>query len=230
MASILSAVSLRKSFGGVKAVDGISMDVEEGERLAVVGPNGSGKTTLINLLSGLLKPDSGDIYFKGIRVTNKPLHARVKLGIARSFQLPSLYQGLTVRQNAAIAVSALRGFSLRPVDEEDVRDALERFGLWEKRDLPVGSLSEGEKKILDIALAVVARPKVFLLDEPTSSIAEENKFELMEFVVGRLKGVSLVIVEHDLDIVEAFADRVAVMHSGRITAVVPPGEVRRMAV
>jgi branched-chain amino acid transport system ATP-binding protein len=228
--AILSAVDLHKSFGGVKAVDGVTLEVKEGERLAVVGPNGSGKTTLINLLSGLYPPDRGRVFLQTLDVTKTPIHVRVKLGIARSFQLPQLFPELTVYENVAIAVAALRGFSLKAVPQEEVRSILELFELWDRRSVKASSLSEGEKKILDVALAYVSRPKVLLLDEPTSSVAEEDKIPLMERLLERLRGISIVMVEHDLDVVERFAERVVAMRAGKVVTVARPSDVKTLEI
>jgi branched-chain amino acid transport system ATP-binding protein len=228
--AILSAVDLHKSFGGVKAVDGVTLEVKEGERLAVVGPNGSGKTTLINLLSGLYPPDRGRVFFQTLDVTKTPIHVRVKLGIARSFQLPQLFPELTVYENVTIAVAALRGFSLKAVPQGEVRSILELFELWDKRSVKAVSLSEGEKKILDVALAYVSRPKVLLLDEPTSSVAEEDMIPLMERLLERLRGISIVMVEHDLDVAERFAERVAAMRAGKVVAVAKPSDVKTLEI
>lgn len=228
--AILSAVDLHKSFGGVKAVDGVTLEVKEGEKLAVVGPNGSGKTTLINLLSGLYPPDRGRVFLQTLDVTKTPIYVRVKLGIARSFQLPQLFPELTVYENVAIAVEALRGFSLKAVPQEEVRSVLELFELWDKRFVKAASLSEGEKKILDVALAYVSRPKVLLLDEPTSSVAEEDKIPLMERLLERLRGISIVMVEHDLDVVERFAERVVAMRAGKVVAVAKPSDVKTLEI
>ena len=228
--AVLSAVDLHKSFGGVKAVDGVTIEVRDGERLAVVGPNGSGKTTLINLLSGLYPPDKGRVFLQMRDVTKVPMYVRVRLGIARSFQLPQLFPELTVYENVAVAFAALRGFSLRAVPHEEVKSILELFDLWDKRSVKAVSLSEGEKKVLDVALAYVSRPKVLLLDEPTSSVAEEDKMSLMERLLEKLRGISMVMVEHDLDVVEKFAERVVVMRAGKVVATAKPADVKTLEI
>ncbi|AEA12682.1 ABC transporter related protein [Thermoproteus uzoniensis 768-20] len=221
--ALLQASGLRKSFGGVKALDGVDIEVASGERVAVVGPNGSGKTTLINAITGFVKLDGGAIRLEGRDITRLPPEKRVKLGIARSFQLPSLFWGLTVYENALIASSAA---GLR----DGAREVLEEFGLWDKRHLRVEELSEGDKKLLDIALAMAARPKLLLLDEPTSSVAAEDKHRLMERLVDIIKSrTTVVFVEHDIEIVEAYATRVVVMAQGRVVATVKPEEVRAVS-
>lgn len=229
---ILKAVGLRKSFGGVRALDGVDLEVRRGEYLAIVGPNGSGKTTLINALTGFIRLDSGKILFLGREITNLPPQRRLRLGIARSFQLPSAFWGLTVYENVAIAVAAAKGISLRRVEEREVRETLELFGLWEKRMYSLEKLSEGEKKLLDVALAAVSRPKLMLLDEPTSSVAADDKYRIMDSLAGSLKslGASAVFVEHDLDIVKKYASRVLVMAQGRVVAVARPEDADRVEV
>lgn len=222
--AVLEAVGLRKSFGGVKALDGVDIRLAKGEVVAVVGPNGSGKTTLINALSGFVELDGGRIYLEGRDITKLPPHKRVKLGLARSFQLPSLFWGLTVRRNVEIALASMGA-------DGDVKGLLDDFGLWNKRDLKVEELSEGEKKLLDVALTFAASPKVVMLDEPTSSVGEEDKHEVMSVVMEnvRRRGASAIFVEHDVNIVEEYADRVVVMMQGRAVAILRPEEARALA-
>jgi len=148
-----------KKFGGVVALEGVTLEVGQGEYVALVGPNGSGKTTLINVVAGLVKPDAGRVYLEGRDITHLPPHKRARLGVARSYQLPQLFPDSTVYQNALIAAPLHR----RP-DEERVREVLESFGLWEVRHRKVVELSEGHRKLLDIALAFFQTPKIFLLD------------------------------------------------------------------
>lgn len=209
-------------------MDGVDVAVREGEFLGVVGPNGSGKTTLINVLSGFVKPDSGKVLLMGRDVTGEPPHSRARLGLARAFQLPQLFHDATVWENALIAVATQNPTSLGEPDSSLAREILELFELWEMRNRRVIELSEGHRKLLDIALAIASRPKALLLDEPTSSVSSSEKMGVMEVVTNVLKtrGIAAVIVEHDLDIVERFTDRVVVMFSGRVIAEVLPSEVR----
>lgn len=221
--ALLKLVGVEKSFGGVKAVDGVDMEVGQ-EWVAVVGPNGAGKTTLVNIISGFVKPDRGRVLFKGVDVTRRGPAERVKMGIVRAFQLPLLFPNKSVQFNVEVAVAARRGLSLRPMDSAEVEELLREFGLWEKRERSVEELSEGDKKLLDVLLAVALRPSLILLDEPTSSVSEADKIPLMEYLAKKLSGVAAIIVEHDLDIVKRFATRVVVMSSGRVVAVASPQE------
>lgn len=225
---VLRGLGLVKRFGGVAALDGVDIAVREGEFLGIVGPNGSGKTTLINVLSGFVKPDMGRVVLLGRDVTNEPPHKRARLGLARAFQLAQLFHEATVWENALIAAASRNPTSMGEPDVETAKEVLEMFGLWEVRNRRITEISEGHRKLLDIALAMAARPRVMLLDEPTSSVSSSEKVGVMEVVadVLRARKVAAIIVEHDLDIVERFTDRVAVMFAGKIVAEVAPGEVR----
>ncbi|MEM1597796.1 MAG: ATP-binding cassette domain-containing protein [Pyrobaculum sp.] len=213
---MLEAVGLSKRFGGVSALHDVSLRVASGEFVAVVGPNGSGKTTLINVISGFVKPDAGRVLLNGREVTKWPPHKRARAGLVRTFQLPQLMPGLTVYENALAAASALSGFK-RP-DEARARELLEAFGLWEVRGLKIHEVSEGHRKLLDVAMAMFLRPKVLLLDEPTSSVSTADKFKVMKVIFDNLKreGVSAVFVEHDMEVVKSFAHRVVKMENGRV--------------
>ena len=230
---LLQATGLRLAFGGVKAADGIDLGVMKGEFLAIIGPNGAGKTTFINMTTGYLRPNAGEISYEGQRITGMAPRAIVKRGIARSFQLPQLFLEHTVEQNVALAVASRDGIwspltpLLRPGYRDEARDLLERFGLTGIAETRADALNEGARKLADIAMAVALKPRLLLMDEPTSGVAASEKMDVVETLARVLREakVTAVFVEHDMDVVERFADRVAVWSQGRIAALGPPGEV-----
>ncbi|MDB5375126.1 MAG: transporter ATP-binding protein [Belnapia sp.] len=232
-APLLSAKGLRLAFGGVKAADGIDLDVMPGEFLAIIGPNGAGKTTFINMSTGYLRPQAGSIEFDGQPILGLKPRAIVRRGIGRSFQLPQLFTEHTVLENAALAVASRLGpWSpltplLRPAWREEAMDLLERFGLAQVAESRADTLNEGARKLADIAMAVALQPRLLLMDEPTSGVAAAEKMQIVETLVRVLRqsGVTAVFVEHDMDVVARFADRVAVWSQGRIAALGPPAQV-----
>lgn len=232
---MLVARGLRKHFGSVRAVDGVDFKIGANEIVALVGPNGAGKTTFINLISGYLEPDAGEIRFMGRDITRLSPEARTRLGIGRSFQIPSLFEGVTVLDNVRTALLSARRKTrslLKPADayEDITREALEIlrvFNLHDKAELRPTQLPEGDRKVLDVAIAFSLKPKLMLLDEPTAGVATKDKFRVMDVIVSvlRERRSSALIVEHDLDVVESYSDRVALMHSGRIIAEGKPSEI-----
>jgi branched-chain amino acid transport system ATP-binding protein len=233
MACLLQTRGLTLKFGGVVAADGIDFDLQAGERLAVIGANGAGKTTFINMVTGYIKPHSGEIRFDGSDITQ--LHPRqiVRRGIGRSFQLPQLFLEHTVRQSVELAIAARLGrLSLwrpmqRCVERGEVEHVLEVVGMSARADHRCDSLPEGHRKLLDIAMALVLRPKLLIMDEPTSGVAADEKHALMATIVNALseRSVTAIFVEHDVDIVNAYATRVAAWIAGRIAADGPPQAV-----
>ena len=230
---LLSARGLRLAFGGVKAADGIDLDVMRGEFLAIIGPNGAGKTTFINMTTGYLRPQAGTITYEGEPITGMAPRRIVARGIARSFQLPQLFSEHTVLENAALAIAAREGpWSplkplLRPRWREEAHDLLERFGLAVIAGARADALNEGARKLTDIAMAVALRPRLLLMDEPTSGVAASEKMQVVETLARVLRAaqVTAVFVEHDMDVVERFADRVAVWSQGKIAALGLPAAV-----
>ena len=230
---LLSARDLRLAFGGVKAADGIDLDVQEGEFLAIIGPNGAGKTTFINMTTGYLKPQGGSIAFRGEPILGMKPRRLVRMGIGRSFQLPQLFSEHTVRENVAIAIAAHRGIwsaasrLMRPAIRERADAILERFGLAAVADRRGDALNEGHRKLADIAMAVALEPSLILMDEPTSGVAAADKMAIVETLVRVLRDarVTAVFVEHDMDVVARFADRVAVWSQGKIAALGTPAAV-----
>ncbi len=233
---LLATEDLKKSFGETHAVDGVTLSIEEKQLLSLIGSNGAGKTTLVNLITGLLRPDRGRILFQGKDVTHTPVTERIRTGIARSFQLVNLFDQLSALDNVRLAIFAREGKikSATTLAERDgrVRDealeVLEAFGLSAKWDLPAGSLAQGERKLLDVAVAYALRPTLILLDEPTSGVGTREKGRIMDTVssVVRGGGLTAVIVEHDMDVVFRYSDRIVVMHQGQILADGTPEQIR----
>ena len=235
--SLLRTVKLRKHFGDTRAVDDVDFTVTEGEFLSLVGSNGAGKTTLVNLISAFLQPDDGQIFLYDQDITFASVYARMRAGIARSFQLVNLFDDMSAFDNVALAVFSREGKTSKlmrlaerdaAVTEEAV-DLLAQFGLEAKRDLPAGELAQGERKLLDVAVAYALRPKLLFLDEPTSGVSTRDKLQIMNTVsaVVRAGNVTAVIIEHDMDVVFKYSDRIVAMHDGRILADGTPDEIRR---
>jgi len=231
---VLSLRALRKNFGGLRVTDNIDLDIMPGELHAVIGPNGAGKTTLINQVSGLLRPDAGQIVLAGDDVTEKPAHARAAFGLARSFQITSVLPGFSVLENVALAVQARAGSSFRvfgraaeePALNEPARAALTDVGLADREHSLAGHLSHGEKRALELAIALAMEPKLLLLDEPMAGTGREETERLVA-VLRQLKGrFPILLVEHDMTAVFALADRISVLIYGRILASGSPAEVR----
>ena len=235
--SLLRTERLKKHFGETRAVDGVDFTVNEGEFLSLVGTNGAGKTTLVNLISAFLSPDSGRIFIADRDITYSPVDERIRAGIARSFQLVNLFDDLSVLDNVALAIFALerktkRMFVLAERDAAVTREAtdlLGQFGLGGNAQALAGGLAQGERKLLDVAVAYALRPKLLFLDEPTSGVSTRNKAQIMDTVssVVRRGGITAVVIEHDMDVVFKYSDRVVVMHEGRFLADGPPEEIRQ---
>jgi branched-chain amino acid transport system ATP-binding protein len=223
---LLEVERLTKRFGGVIAADAISLALPAGELHAVIGPNGAGKSTLIGQLSGEIGSDGGHIRFDGKDITNLPVYRRCRLGLARSFQVTTLFADFTALDNVALSVQAHSGHSFRfwrnARSERQLREpaqaALERVGLAERRSTLVADLSHGERRQLEIAMALAARPQMLLLDEPMAGMGPEESSRLVE-LLRALKGtVTVLLIEHDIDAVFALADRISVLVYGRIIA------------
>ncbi|UOM33991.1 ABC transporter ATP-binding protein [Acuticoccus sp. I52.16.1] len=234
MTALLSIRDLRKSFGALAVTDGISLDVPEGELHAIIGPNGAGKTTLIHQLSGSLKSDSGRVSFAGADITRLPMVARVRRGLARSFQITSILDGFTVLENAATAVQARSGSSFRflapAAGERDLNDqamaALARVGIADRAHRRAGDLSHGEKRQLEIAIALATGAKMLLLDEPLAGTGHEEGAVLVDLMRELKSTHTIVLIEHDMEAVFALADRVSVLVYGRLIATGDPATVR----
>ena len=235
--ALLAAEGLRKWFGDTHAVDGVDFSIDAQRLVSLVGSNGAGKTTLVNLITGLLQPDAGHITFAGQDVTTLSVFGRIKAGIARSFQLVNLFDALSVLDNVRLAVFSREnktGQALRLADrdreaEQEAREVIGEFGLADKSAVPAGALAQGERKLLDVAVAYALRPKLILLDEPTSGVGTREKGHIMDRIeaVVRSHGMSAVIVEHDMDVVFKYSDSIVMMHEGRVLAAGKPDEIIR---
>ena len=231
---LLSVRGLRKRFGGLVATDGLDLDVGDGETLAVIGPNGAGKTTLIAQLSGDLAPDTGAIRFAGQDVTALGAPARSHRGLARSFQITSIFREFTALDNVALAVQAHAGHSFRfwrPARAErallePAREMLARVGPAERAEVMAGALAHGEQRQLEIAMALATRPRLLLLDEPVAGMGIDESQRMVQ-LLRTLRGThTMVLVEHDMDVVFALADRICVMVYGRVIATGAPEVIR----
>ena len=242
---ILQAVDLTKHFGMVTAADGINLEISKGEFVGIVGANGSGKTTFINLTTGYLKPEKGRIMFMGENTVGMPPRAVIKSGLARSFQIPQLYTNMTVLESLLLSIAAESGnggsFWQSLFGESRVSEGmemLERFGLRMYADRFVSELPEGGRKLLDITMSFALKPKLLLMDEPTSGVSIEDKFEIMDTLVKVLQesDITTIFVEHDMEVIQRYAKRVLVFNDGRIIAdgepesVMADPEVRRIVI
>jgi branched-chain amino acid transport system ATP-binding protein len=235
--NLLRTEKLKKHFGETRAVDSVDFTVNEGEFLSLVGTNGAGKTTLVNLISAFLLPDAGRILIGDRDITQATVDERIRAGIARSFQLVNLFDDLSVLDNVALSIFAREGKTRRilTLAERDAAvtreavDLLAEFGLGGKAEAPARDLAQGERKLLDVAIAYALRPKLLFLDEPTSGVSTRDKAQIMDTVssVVRGGGITAVVIEHDMDVVFKYSDRVVVMHEGRFLADGPPEEIRR---
>ena len=234
MTPVLSVRGLEKRFDAVVAADALNLDIAAGQKVSLIGANGAGKTTFVNMVTGYLKPDSGSIALDGLDIANRSPRSVARLGISRSFQIPQLFVELTAAENLSVAVSGARsrGLSLHSGAEAHGRrqktiELLERFGLDGLADRPIAELAGGIRKLIDIAMALVRRPKLLLLDEPTSGVSAEEKYVTMDRVIHAVApdAATIVFVEHDMEIVSRYADRVVAFYQGRILADGPPSDV-----
>ena len=230
---LLQTTDLQLAFGAVVVADHINFSLAEGERLAVIGQNGAGKTTFINICTGLIRPQAGKVFFEGHDVTQLSPRAIALRGMVRSFQLPQLFSEHTVRDCIRLAAAGKRGgLSIwtplaEAVPKEEVDHVLEMVGLAARGDALSGALPEGQRKLLDIAMALVLKPRLLILDEPTSGVSTDEKHGLMATIMAALDAqkVTAIFVEHDVDIVSQYATRVAAWIAGRIAADGTPKEV-----
>ncbi len=234
---LLEIDGLTKRFGGVVASDAIALAVPQGELHAVIGPNGAGKTTLIGQLAGEIAPDAGRIRFAGRDITGLPTFQRSRLGLARSFQITSLFLDFTALDNAALAVQAHAGHSFRfwrnaraePELRTPARKALARVGLEGRADTVVASMSHGEHRQLEIAMALATRPRMLLLDEPMAGMGPEESARMVEMLRELKRELTILLVEHDMEAVFALADRITVLVYGRVIASGAPEAIRASA-
>ena len=222
---ILQTKNLQKSFSGIIAAENINISVKEGEIIGIIGANGAGKTVFVNMITGYLKPTSGKIHFLGNDITGIKPREATHIGVCRSFQVSQVFMTMTVKQNLMIAMSLSKkkgGQLLLPLEDEKLSKEcdkiLDLYKIKKQGDLIVSTLSQGMRKLLDIAMAVVGNPKVLLLDEPTSGVSVEEKFGIMDIVISALKksGTTVLFVEHDMEIVERYVDRVIAFYQGQV--------------
>jgi branched-chain amino acid transport system ATP-binding protein len=233
---LLAVSNVTKRFGEFTAIDGLSLSLAEGRVTAVIGPNGAGKTTLINLVTGAVLPDSGEIRFRGEAITRLPIHERVRKGLSRSFQIMNVFARLTVLENILVPVLARRGRvagALRDVTREDeaiseTRALLEEIGLSQHQDAAAGVLSHGDQRLLELGIAVATRPQLCFLDEPSSGLTSVERGAVLALVrkLSAEQRTTFVIVEHDMDAVFALADWIVVLNRGRLLAEGTPAEIR----
>jgi branched-chain amino acid transport system ATP-binding protein len=231
---LLTIDGLIKRFGGVTASDGITLAVPAGELHAVIGPNGAGKTTLIGQLTGEIAPDAGRIHFAGDDITALPVYARSRRGLARSFQITSLFNDFTALDNVALAVQAHSGHSFRfwrdarneRALREPARAMLARVGLSGREDVIVANMSHGEHRQLEIAMALATRPRMLLLDEPMAGMGPEESVRMIALLRELKQDVTILLIEHDMDAVFALADRISVLVYGRVIATDRPAAIR----
>ena len=234
---ILEVRDLAKSFGALRASDGIDLDVREGETHAIIGPNGAGKTTLMAQLAGEIRPDRGKVHFAGEDITALPAFARARKGLARSFQITSIYPDFSAVENVMLAVQAHAGHSFHfwsPAREEPAlrtpaQEILEEVGLGSRSDAQAANLAHGEQRALEIAMALACRPRLMLLDEPVAGMGAEETQRMIAFLSTLKGGKTLILVEHDMDAVFSLADRISVLVYGRIIATGTPRDIRANA-
>lgn len=229
----LSLHGLNCRFGGVHAVSNLDLAVRAGERRAILGPNGAGKTTLFNLIAGEVFPTAGRVEVFGQDVTGTPVRKRIKLGLTRTYQTSRLFPLLSVEENLYLAVLGVQGRYLRPLRLARDRDyrararaTAERVGLHDRLDIPVGSLSHGEQRQLEVAVALAGRPRIMMLDEPAAGLSPAERASLTDLLLSLDPSVTLLLVEHDMDVALRIAGWVTVMHEGRIVAEGTPDDIR----
>jgi ABC-type branched-subunit amino acid transport system ATPase component len=231
-APALEARGLMRRFGGLVATDDVSFSVAPGARQALIGPNGAGKTTLINLLTGVLKPTGGAVLLEGRDVTAMSANRRVRLGLARTFQINQLFPDLSPVESLGLAISERegRGWDFwRPAGKveiiEEIEELLARFGLESVYDQPTRALPYGKQRLLEIALALACKPRALLLDEPAAGVPEEERHDILAALAALPADVAILLIEHDMDLVFSFATRISVLVSGRLLCEGTPTEI-----
>jgi branched-chain amino acid transport system ATP-binding protein len=235
MSIALETRDLQKQFGGLKVTRDLSLKVEQGARHALIGPNGAGKTTVINLLTGVLKPNGGRIMLEGNDITDLPVHVRVLRGLSRTFQINQLYPDLTPIETIGLAVSERLGrggdwwrvMGTRDDVNGEIAENLARFGLLDVMNEPTATLLYGKQRLLEIAVAIAARPRVLLLDEPAAGVPESERHDILAAVGLLPRDVTVLLIEHDMDLVFSFADRISVLVNGALLVEGTPDEVAR---
>lgn len=234
MSEYLRIKDIHKDFSGLKVLMGVNFTIEEKERHAVIGPNGAGKTTLFNIISGRFKPSSGSILFKGQDVSGKPAHLLNRLGVSRSFQLTNVFHELSVFENVLSGVRSRQNlrynFFKRPDHNKDICDKtyaiLEDVGLADVYDVPASALSYGQQRALEIGITLSTEPELILLDEPTAGMTREETEHAMLMIERIAKQRTLIVIEHDMEVVFSLADKISVLHYGTILVTGTPDEIR----
>ncbi len=233
---LLEVRNIVKSFGGLRALQDVSLSVAKGEIRAVIGPNGAGKSTLFNVMTGLLKPDTGDVVFEGEPITGMPPHRIIRKGIGRSFQITNIFPRMSVFENVQVALfshhrTGNNPFSLARKSTrvgEEVLALLDQVGLAEKYDASASVLSHGDQKRLEIAISLASRPKLLMLDEPTAGMSRFESRETVSLLqrISREQGLTLIFTEHDMDIVFAISEKIMVLQQGAVIADGTPAEIK----
>jgi len=235
MTIALETRNLEKKFGGLRVTRDLSLRIEQGARHALIGPNGAGKTTVINQLTGVLRPDSGSILLEGADITRLPVHKRVLRGLSRTFQINQLYPDLTPLETIGLAVSERFGHggdwwrrmgSRNDIDEE-IADLLTRFHLLSVMNEMTATLPYGKQRLLEIAVALATKPRVLLLDEPAAGVPESERHDILAVVAALPRDVTVLLIEHDMDLVFSFADRISVLVNGALLVEGPADQVAR---
>lgn len=233
-ASVVKTVNLVKEFNGSRALNQVSLDVKAGEICAIIGPNGAGKSTFFNTVTGEKEVTSGEIFYQGRNITKKSANLRIRMGIGRTFQITSIFPGLSVTENVQIALMAhhrreYNCFSwAKTFFRDEAKELINQVGLYKERLVVARSLSHGDKRMLDLAIALSNKPTLLMLDEPTQGMAPADRIQMMNKVVSiaKEKKLTIVFTEHDMDVVFAHATKLVVMHHGAILAVGKPEEVK----
>jgi branched-chain amino acid transport system ATP-binding protein len=225
--SLLSARGLSKHYGGLKAVDDVDFDLQKGEVRAIIGPNGAGKTTFVSLLCGRLEATTGTITFENVEITSMPAFQRARRGIAYTFQITSIYPRLTVRQNIAIAAQNSLDRSLTV--EHRVNDVLTKTGIADKSDEIAGALAYGHQRVLEVAMGLVMAPKLLILDEPTQGLSDPEIIHFCDLIREISEAATVLIIEHNMQVVMSLAKRITVMDHGQILAEGTPDQIQQSA-
>jgi branched-chain amino acid transport system ATP-binding protein len=236
MAPILETRALSRSFGALRAVDGVTFAVEPGELRAIIGPNGAGKTSFFHLISGVIRPTSGQVVWRGEDISALPAPDRCRRGISRTFQITSIFPEFTVLENVRIAIQLkaggnfrlLGGRSLLSSTESQARASLEFLGLTDRADLLASTLPHGDQRLLELAMALAQKPELLLVDEPTQGLSPEDTEAAVAVIrqITKERTLTILLVEHDMDVVFNLADRISVLHLGQLIAEGSPAEIR----
>ncbi|MDH4991731.1 ABC transporter ATP-binding protein [Aquamicrobium lusatiense] len=227
MSPLLETRALSRDFGGLRAVDSVDFSVDPGEIRAIIGPNGAGKTTFVSLVCGRLAPSSGTIVFDGADITALPAHRRVRLGIAYTFQITSVYAQLSVFDNVALAVQrTLADGRSQGRLRTGVTEALERVGLADRASLPAGQLAYGHQRLLEVAMGLALKPRLMILDEPTQGLGDGEIENFVALAREIAANATVLLIEHNMDVVMQLADRITVLEAGRVLAEGTPDAIR----